>query len=249
MHSKMLHHYIEGEGKTFVFLHGFLESSNMWKYLNINDLNAKKIFVDLPGHGKSNDHLPTSPSVYFMAEKVNEILLLNPEDEFIVVGHSMGGYVALELAKFNPSISKVILLNSNFWNDSVEKQKDRDRVVEIVKVAKEKFIQEAIPNLFSKPDNHQNQINEMIQEAKTFSVEGIAFATKAMRDREDSTPWIKENVRKIHVIQGELDKTAPFDVMKENLPANVGLSVIQNAGHMTHIEASGKVLEILTSFS
>lgn len=245
----MLYHKIEGEGKTFVFLHGFLESSTMWKYLNLSALHAKKIMIDLPGHGKSNDVLPTSPSILYMAEKVNQILLLNPEEEFIVVGHSMGGYVALELAKINTSVSKVILLNSNFWQDSIEKQKDRNRVVEIIKSAKDKFIQEAIPNLFSYPENYQEQINEIIHEAKSFTVEGISFATKAMRDREDNTSWVNMYSNKVHVIQGELDKTAPLEVMLEKLPKNVGFSLIQNAGHMTHIEASDKVLEILNSFS
>jgi 2-succinyl-6-hydroxy-2,4-cyclohexadiene-1-carboxylate synthase len=245
----MLYYKIEGEGKTFVFLHGFLESSTMWKYLDFNALHTKKILIDLPGHGKSNDVITASPSIHYMAEKVNQILLSNPEEEFIVVGHSMGGYVALELAKINTSVSKVILLNSNFWQDSIEKQKDRNRVVEILKSAKDKFIQEAIPNLFSYPENYQEQINEIIQEAKSFTVEGISFATKAMRDREDNSSWVNIYSNKVYVIQGELDKTAPLEVMLEKLPKNVGFSLIQNAGHMTHIEASDKVLEILNSFS
>jgi len=245
----MLYHKIEGEGKTFVFLHGFLESSTMWKYLDLNALQIKKIMIDLPGHGKSNEELTASPSVVYMAEKVNQILLSNTEEEFIVVGHSMGGYVALELAKMNNSISKVILLNSNFWKDSNEKQKDRNRVIDILKGAKEKFIQEAIPNLFSNPQNYQNQMNEIIQEAKSFSVEGITFATKAMRDREDNSSWVNEHPEKVHVIQGELDKTAPLEMTQEKLPKMAGFSLIQNAGHMTHIEASDKILEILNSFS
>lgn len=245
----MLFHKIEGEGKTFVFLHGFLESSTMWKYLDLSSLKAKKIYIDLPGHGKSGDSLPDSPSIIYMAEKVNELLVSLSDHEIFVVGHSMGGYVALELAKINSSISKVILLNSNFWKDSIEKQNDRNRVVEIIKKAKEKFIQEAIPNLFSKPENHLDQINEIIQEAKSFTLEGISFATKAMRDREDNSAWVNMYPNKVHVIQGELDKTAPLEVMLEKLPKKAGFSLIQNAGHMTHIEASNEVLKILVSFN
>ncbi len=248
MHN-LLHHKIEGQGKPIVFLHGFLESSTMWEYLNLIDLNIKKIYVDLPGHGKSSGSLPEFPTISCMAEKVNEILLTVPDREIIVVGHSMGGYVALELAKMNNSISKVILLNSNFWQDNHQKQRDRDRVIEIVKSAKDKFIQEAIPNLFSTPENHQLQINQIIQEAKTFTVDGIVFATKAMRDRNDHTLWVKDNYQKVYVVQGELDKTAPLELMLEKLPKKVGFSLIQNAGHMTHIESTEKIVEILKSFS
>ena len=245
----MLFHKIEGEGKTFVFLHGFLESSTMWNHLDLSALKARKIYIDLPGHGKSNCTLPDSPSISFMAEKVNDILQLFVEDEIIVVGHSMGGYVAIELAKINPSVSQVILLNSNFWQDSFEKQNDRNRVLEIIKLAKDKFIQEAIPNLFSQPENHKHKIIDIINEAKTFTVEGISFATKAMRDRLDNSNWVMENHSKIYIIQGALDKTAPLYVMKEKLPLSVKMSVIQDAGHMTHIEASDEILEILSSFN
>ena len=245
----MLFHKIEGEGKTFVFLHGFLESSTMWKYLDLNILNAKKIYIDLPGHGKSDHSLPDSPSIIYMAEKVNELLVGLYDGEIFVVGHSMGGYVALELAKINPSIAKVILLNSNFWQDSLEKQRDRNRVVEIIKIAKDKFIQEAIPNLFSQPEIHSEKIAEILDEAKSFSIEGIEFATKAMRDRIDNSSWVMENHSKVHVIQGELDKTAPLQIMKEKLPLEVGFSLIKNAGHMTHIEASKEILNILDRFN
>jgi pimeloyl-ACP methyl ester carboxylesterase len=245
----MLYNRIEGEGKVFVFLHGFLESSSMWNHLELDKLKAKKIFIDLPGHGKSNLMLPETPSIYFMAEKVNELLNVISEDEIILVGHSMGGYVALELAKINESISKVILLNSNFWEDSLEKKKDRDRVLEIIKKAKDKFIQEAIPNLFSYPEIHHQKITEIINEAKSFTIEGISFATKAMRDRYDNSKWVRENASKIHVIQGSLDKTAPLNIMNEKLPKNVSISLIDDAGHMTHIEASKQILEILASFN
>lgn len=245
----MLHFTVEGEGKLVVFLHGFLESSTMWKHLDLNQWNTKKLFIDLPGHGESKTIDSNSPSIVYMAQKVNEIISTFSENEIIVIGHSMGGYVAIELAKLNPAIQKVGLLNSNFWEDSEEKKRDRNRVVEIIKQAKDKFIQEAIPNLFSYPENYQDTVSEIIQEAKTFSVEGIEYATKAMRDRVDNTTWVQQNTSKVVVIQGELDKTTPLFMMEEKLPQDVKLFLIKNAGHMTHIESKNQVLEILKSLS
>jgi pimeloyl-ACP methyl ester carboxylesterase len=245
----MLHYSIEGEGKLVVFLHGFLESSTMWKHLDLNQWKAKKVFIDLPGHGNSKEIDSDLPSIAVMTRKVDQILASFTDKEVIVIGHSMGGYVAIELAKINPRVKKVVLLNSNFWSDSEEKKRDRNRVVEIIKQAKDKFIQEAIPNLFSYPENYQNIINEIIQEAKTFSVEGIEFATKAMRDRVDNTFWIKENPSKVVVIQGELDKTAPLTIMQEKLPQHSMMYLIKNAGHMTHIESSNEILEIFMSIN
>jgi 2-succinyl-6-hydroxy-2,4-cyclohexadiene-1-carboxylate synthase len=245
----MLHYTVEGEGKLVVFLHGFLESSTMWKYLDLSEWNVKKMFIDLPGHGESKGINSNSPSIVYMAQKVNEIISTFSENEIIVIGHSMGGYVAIELAKLNPSIQKVVLLNSNFWADSEDKKRDRNRVVEIIKQAKDKFIHEAIPNLFSYPEQCQDTISEIIHEAKTYTVDGIEFATKAMRDREDNTHWVHQNTSKLIIIQGELDKTAPLAMMKEKLPQDVKLFLIMNAGHMTHIESSNQVLEIFKSLN
>lgn len=245
----MLFHKIEGEGKVFVFLHGFLESSTMWEYLDLNQLVGKKVFIDLPGHGKSQISLPESPSIFFMAEKVSELLASFAENEITVVGHSMGGYVGIELAKLNENIQKVVLLNSNFWADSEQKKNDRNRVVEILDSAKEKFIQEAIPNLFSDPNSHQSIINKIVKEAKSYTKEGIKFATLAMRDRPDNCLWLKMNPSKVMVIQGELDKTAPIEMMLEKLPANIDIKIIPNVGHMSHIESNEEVLLILKSIN
>jgi pimeloyl-ACP methyl ester carboxylesterase len=67
----MLHYRSFGEGKTLVFLHGFLESSTMWDHLPLQELNVHCIFIDLPGHGQSplND-LAEIPSIRFMADEV-----------------------------------------------------------------------------------------------------------------------------------------------------------------------------------
>lgn len=241
----MLHYSIEGEGNVFVFLHGFLESSTMWNYLNLSQLMAKKIYIDLPGHGKSDVTLPESPSIEFMAEKVNEVLLSLEVKNITIIGHSMGGYVALELAKINSKVKNVVLLNSNFWADSEEKKHDRDRVVEILKTAKDKFIQEAIPNLFSYPEKYQEEIKQIVDEAKSFDVNGIKFATIAMRNRTDNSVWVEKNAKQLFVIQGELDKTAPLKTMQERLPKSANFNLIHNAGHMTHIESKEIILELI----
>ena len=48
-----LNYRVSGNGYPVVFLHGFLESVSMWDYINIQDVQS--IFIDLPGHGKSNN--------------------------------------------------------------------------------------------------------------------------------------------------------------------------------------------------
>ena len=243
----MLSYSVEGEGVPIVLLHGFLESSSMWDYLQVGDLGMKMIRIDLPGHGKSIHYSTIDPSINYFASCVVEVLDKLEIDKYHILGHSMGGYVALTLAKQFPL--KVItcgLLNSNFWNDSEEKQNDRNRVVEVVKNNKNIFINEAIPRLFHNHLIFQNEIATLILEAKMMTSDAIAFASIAMRDREDNTDLVNSsNIPQIYILQGDHDKTIPFEIMNERLLSRDKLTVITNSGHMSHIEQSNQVLRVL----
>jgi alpha-beta hydrolase superfamily lysophospholipase len=141
-----IHYRVFGNGNPLVFLHGFLEDSTMWdEFIKPFEANHKIILVDLPCHGQSR-FIGKECSMIFMANAVKQILDIENVNNPKVIGHSMGGYVGLELAKLTQI--NLTLLHSNFWADSLEKKIDRDRVVDIVKNKKEFFISEAIPNLF-----------------------------------------------------------------------------------------------------
>jgi pimeloyl-ACP methyl ester carboxylesterase len=234
-----------GTGLKVVFLHGFLESSTMWDYLNPHTLGLDCLYIDLPGHGKS----PTFeevPSISNMAEYVHETLQHNQFVPDAIVGHSMGGYVALELLQLIDKPTKCILLNSNFWDDSEQKKQDRNRVIDVVKHNKDFFIREVIPGLFSKPTFFQQAVNDLISEACNMSVKGITDATAAMRDRKNNSELTKHN--EIHVIQGEFDALIPYDhvlEMQKEFPFNIHL--IPTAGHMAHIESTDKTKEVFKS--
>lgn len=242
----MLHFTVEGEGKTLVFLHGFLESSSMWSFLQLNQLNSQSIFIDLPGHGKSalTDN-SESPSIEFMAKEVLKVLNFLQIESYSVIGHSMGGYVAILLKEMDSRCKKTVLVNSNFWEDSEQKKKDRIRVAEIAFKAKKIFIHEAIPNLFGKPENYPNEIKDLRNEAMKILPESIAYSSLAMRGRKDNSRAVTENPTKYFIIHGKLDKLVDADFLKSQLKSDENLYIIENAGHMAHIEQSEEVLAIL----
>ena len=237
---------IEGEGFPLLFLHGFLEDSRMWDFLSTSHLNSKRIFVDLPGHGGSSVPIGT-PSIAHFAEIISEKLKELGVENFHVIGHSMGGYVALELARMG-HVEKLVLLNSNFWEDSVQKKKDRDRVVNIVQKSKDLFVQEGIKGLFASPINFENEINTLITWAKEIPVDGIVYATQAMKNRRNQLKVCVELGAKLLVIQGEKDQSTPLQMMSELLPKENQLFVITGIGHMSYIESPELVIQKLESF-
>jgi pimeloyl-ACP methyl ester carboxylesterase len=218
----------------------------MWSFLQLNQLNSQSIFIDLPGHGKSalTDN-SESPSIDFMANEVTKILNLLQIETYSVIGHSMGGYVGLLLKKNDPRCTKLVLLNSNFWDDTEQKKKDRIRVAEIALKAKKIFIQEAIPNLFGKPENFPNEIIQLKNEAMEMLPESIAYSSLAMRERNDFTDAIDSNPADYFIIHGILDRLVDADFLRKQLSSDKNLFIIENAGHMAHIEQSEEVQDIL----
>ena len=225
----------------------------MWDHLALEQLNFQKIFIELPGHGQSaltDDS--ENPSLNFYANEVQEVLSFLKIEKFSIVGHSLGAYVALILKEHNLGCQKVVLLNSNFWADNEQKKKDRLRVADIAFKAKKVFINEAIPNLFGQVNLFQNEIEVLKEEAIKIEPESIAYAALAMRQRKDYTQMITENPSDFFIIHGNLDRLVTTEflleqasgIFKENLESQV--IVIQDAGHMGHIETSEAIVEIFT---
>ena len=239
----MLNYKISGSGPLCVFIHGFLESMSMWHYLPLNELNCRKLIVDLPGHGKSELNDSNKPSIDFMAEEIVSILNKEKIDDFNVVGHSMGGYVALLLKEKMPSCNKVLMLNSNYWSDSPTKKKDRERVSKIAFKAKNYFIQEAIPNLFSDQQKYKVEIQELIQDAQKMTPEAISYASLAMKNRQDKTNEL--NFDDLIFIHGALDSLVDKSMLDLEIIKSAHFHEISNAGHMSYIENHGEVIDVL----
>lgn len=90
----------------YLFIHGAGCTKSKWRtllpYFPENQVNV----IDLPGRGSSEEDLVTT------IEAHAEILSKQLEEETIVVGHSMGGLIGLELAARNEKVKGLVLLAS-----------------------------------------------------------------------------------------------------------------------------------------
>ncbi len=243
----LLNHKQFGEGETVVFLHGFLESISMWENLSLESIHFQSILIDLPGHGKSkNEDNSPIPSMDYMANRVIDTLNQLGIKKYNVVGHSMGGYVALVLKKIDERCKKVVLLNSNFWEDSIEKQKDRVRVADIVFKNKNLFLKEAIPNLYNDQLKYKTEIAVLLKEALKMNSFSIAYASLAMSKRMDFTELISQKPTDFVIVQGEIDVIVPKLIMEsKDVLQNVPYYLIKNTGHMSHFENPLEIKKML----
>lgn len=222
----------------------------MWDHLSLNSLDFTKVFIDLPGHG--NSPLVTGegdPSIAEMAAHVIATLDALNITDFDVVGHSMGGYVSLELKKGMIGCRRVVLMNSNFWEDSVEKKRDRVRVADLALKAKDLLIQQAIPGLFFRKEHDSEHIQFLIKEAKNMLPESIAYSALAMRNRIDSSSLLLTSPNDFLILHGAHDPLVSMETMRQKMAdLHVRWVAIPQAGHMAHIEESKTVKNEIVNF-
>jgi len=248
IHSNTTVHYtILGKGKPLVFLHGFLEDSAMWnEFVQPLVKTNLIILIDLPCHGKTRFEGQVC-TMTFMAETVKIVLEKENIENPIIFGHSMGGYVGLELAKL--AKIKLVIIHSNFWADSAQQKSDRDRVVDLVQDRKPFFCKVAIPNLFY-PNNRKNCegiINDLIDQAIEIPTAEICAATLGLKTRFANHDVIKN--QNVIIVQGEFDTIMTLDEMNTQIETHFptqSIHLIKDCGHMSIWEKTNELLGIVT---
>ncbi|MBL4861431.1 MAG: alpha/beta hydrolase [Crocinitomicaceae bacterium] len=250
MNQKAIHklaYRVSGRGCPVVFLHGFLESNKMWEVLNLEH-ELQMIQIELPGHGKSLLDPVIPLTMESIAGAVIALLDKLEISAYDVVGHSMGGYVALELKRNDPRCEKVVLLNSNFWQDTPAKQKDRRRVADLVQTKKTYFIYEAIPNLFENPKVNDKEVKELIRDADQMTSEAIAAASIAMSKRTNNRVLLEKDENQFAIFQGVNDTIVSKEMMQSELKGLHPVYVELSSGHMAHIECKDQLCNALIDF-
>lgn len=242
-----------GNGRTVVFLHGFLESMEMWKYYETHlPKHIRKICIDLPGHGKS-DNFGYNHSMEMMAESVRAVLKKEGLRKIILVGHSMGGYAALAFAELYPDILKgLIMFFSSAASDSEEKKYNRNRAIKLVEQNKTSFVRNSIPLLFAEKNRtkYKKSISILIKRANLMGIQSIIASLGGMRDRSDREIILRFAPFPVKYIVGELDPVLPMNKLIEQskLPEKAFLTVLKKTGHMGFIENKKQTFNAVKEF-
>lgn len=247
--DQFLNYRVIGNGYPVVFIHGFLESNNMWKDLLPSLSNHYRcILIELPGHGESK-HFECKTIPQF-AQYVRAIIDTLAIANFDIIGHSLGGYVSVELIHQLESFEgKLVLLNSHPWADSASKKEERTRVIDVVQKNKELFIKTAIPNLFRNEHDHKREVESLVNDALKMETTAIVNALIAMRDREERTNVMSTLSSNALVIQGRYDHLIPYEKMEAYASSNsINYTLLNDAGHMAHIETKAEVLNTILGY-
>lgn len=228
--------------RRLVLIHGFTERPDMWEAM-LTDWSDSSIVVctpSIPGHGNH----PEIP-VIRTAESYCEALLRQiPDDNLplIVVGHSMGGYLASTLVRMIPDrVHALGFFHSKAGTDSPEKIEDRKRAMSTAAQNKDLYLATMLRNTLAE-DNHsrfRKELETMIDQAKhDITAACIEAAQGVMIQRPNNIDFLSTAAFPIHYFLGKQDKSIQYEHMQEELTALPGasLQVSESAGHMGHIE-------------
>lgn len=229
----------EGKGKNLVFLHGFLENISMWKQIIPTfTKNYRVVCIDLLGHGKSGNLGYIHP-MEEQAKMIKSVLDLLNLRKYILIGHSMGGYVSLAFAELFPNnINGMCLMNSSALPDSKEKLENRVRGIAAVKNKASIFVKMAIPNLFSKENvaRFPEEIQEITKEALIISKQGIIASLEGMKIRKDRTSILRSGRFPMLMIISKKDPALNYQCLIDQVK-NTNVKIVEFPdGHMSHVE-------------
>jgi len=243
----------QGKGKAVVLLHGFLGSAAIWQGLT-EDLSRsyRVIAIDLPGHGHS-DCIGYVHSMDRMAKAVKAVMDHLRLKKYVMIGHSMGGYVTLAFADLFPdNLKGFCLFHSTAYPDSDEKKVDRLRAIQVVKANKSVYTKNTIRNLFAQKNLRylKEEIAFAYGIAKQTSQQGIVAALLGMRDRPARDLILGMVHYPIMMVIGEHDNVlAPEPLLEQSqFIKNPTVLYLEHDGHFGFLESPRQVAKEMRKF-
>jgi len=243
-----------GEGRAILLLHAFPLNSRMWEsQVDAFASTARLLAPDLPGFGLSPPPT-TAPSLDDYARQLIEVLDARGVDRVVVVGLSMGGYIAFRLVgELGPRLAGLVLADTRATPDTEAGATARHRLAAEVEAAGVGVAaNEFVPKLLG--TTAQRLRPELVDRVRTIIREnkpaGVAAALRAMAARPDSTPLLARIACPVLCIAGDEDLLTPPDVACDMAreTRHGRAVVIPEAGHLTNLETPDAFNSALAAF-
>jgi pimeloyl-ACP methyl ester carboxylesterase len=208
---------------TVVFLHAFPLDERMWE--GQRDIARNAVFPRLYGRG---------PTMDAWAQSVAHEM----DGELVLVGASMGGYLALALARREPErVRGAFLLGARPDADSDERRAGRAKTIELIREqGAEALWRDMVPKLFADASNADEKL--LFREA-----DGLVGAVEAIRDRAGSTDVARALGNRVRFVIGEHDPFVSADDVRE-----FDVRELPGAGHLANLERPREFNALLKEF-
>ena len=239
-----------GDGFPLVLVHGYLGSSEMWKFQKVYLSKYFRVITPaLPGFGESHD-IKSLNSINLMAKNILKLLDNKKIDKFNLLGHSMGGMIVQEIARISGDrINKLICFATGPIGDIPGRFETMDETrTKLKKEGTQLSFSKVTPKWFVKGDKDKNYF--LCENAvKNVSLETADNALLAMKN------WSGiENLKNIKndtlIIWGDKDTSYNFDqvdTLNKNIK-NSRLEIFKDCAHNVHLEQPDQFNDLVKEF-
>ena len=177
-------------------------------------------------------------------------VLSHAPPKFCLIGHSMGGIVAMEICAQDPKrIEKLVLIDTNPLAELEEVKLKREPQIsdalsgKLINVIRD----EMKPNYLASSENQDIILNICLEMALSLGPKVFINQSRALQTRADQQSNIQSINIPVLIMCGSEDKlcTVERHEMMHNMISNSELKIINNAGHMPTLEQPSETTEVL----
>ena len=244
--------YVEdvGKGFPFVFVHGYLGSSEMWNFQKkFFSKHYRVIIPALPGFGESHN-VKSLDSINKMARQIIDLLDQKNIDKFNLIGHSMGGMIVQEITKLiGGRVNKLICFATGSIGeipgrfetiDETRKKLKKDGIeVSFSRVPKKWFVK-------GDKDKNYYLCKNAVKDVSLETADNALLAMKNWRGKED----LKNIKNETLIIWGDKDTSYNFDqvdTLNKNIK-NSRLEIFKDCAHNVHLEQPDEFNNLVQKF-
>ena len=247
-----------GTGWPVIFVHAFPLTSEMWRpQLDAVPDGWRFIAPDLRGFGGTRaldpppaaDPCPSGMDAY--AADLGDFMDCLELDDAVMVGLSMGGYVAFAMYRQAPArFNGLVLADTRPQADTPAGRDGRARLREaLARDGTKALADQMLPKLLAAPADPAlaDWVRRTIERADPA---GVDAAIVALMDRPDSTADLPRIACATQILVGELDEITPpadAEAMAIAIPRSTKI-VIPGAGHLSNLERSDQFTRALCDF-
>jgi len=249
--GRQLHVDVRGNGPAVLFIHGFPLSGAMWDPVVLGlETRYRCIVPDLRGFGRSDPAGAAS-----MGDHAADLAVvlddLGEKQPVVVVGMSMGGYVAFELVRRAPDrVRALVLVSTRAQADGPEGVRSRRETAARVRRSGSAVVSEAMAGSLFAPAAAPALRERWRARMSAVDPAGVIAALDGMAVRVDSFGTLAPLAVPVLILAGAEDAITPPEDAKRMQRAAAGsvLEVIADAGHMVAVEQPERVLAVLRPF-
>lgn len=237
------------EGRPIVLIHGFGGDLNNWLFTQPALAEAHRtVALDLPGHGGSSKDV-ASGDVASLSQALVDFLTALDVPKAHLVGHSLGGAVALYTALHHPArVASLTLIAPAGLGQHI----DQAFIDGFIGANRRKPLQEVLEKLVADPSLISRDMADDVLKFKR--LDGAAAALRAIADANfrggRQITLLRDRLAEVsvpvQVIWGAEDRILPA-VHAEGLSPNVAVHVLPGAGHMPHMEKAAEVNRLIAA--